>query len=271
MKVRMCLAPLQFNDTGEQKTEDIEDLFGLAVDRRWAWIFGTESGPGSGVIGKELLRVGDLNNYRMWIPSKTDKGVKQFSDCWIAVRQDLITGGWKRGFKLAIPGSEQLRDKMDIPKGKRWAPKGLAHVAFDCEKLGGRISLGAAHYITDARDPESPYWDLNKDLADVIDRWGQEASAGIDLAWYGGDQNMADQRNDQPQGDTFMGGNFLSAGDELKKWANTGHGPIDVIARRRNDRRVSALDVHVYNDRKFFQHSDHYVSEATYRVDSPKR
>lgn len=269
MKLRMGLAPLQFSDTGPQKKEDIEDLFGLAVERRWAWVFGTESGPGAGIIGEELKRVGNEADYKLWVPSLTDKGVQQFTDCWIAVRKDLISGNYERNFEPVIPGSGQLEDEMDLD-GKKWAPKGVTTVAFDCDKLQSRVSLAAGHYLTEARSPSSQFWDLNERLADAIEEWGHAASRGRDLAFYGGDQNMADNRNDQPQGDTFMGGNFISVADELKTWENTGHGAIDVIARRKNDRRVKAVDHEVYTDREFFQHSDHHVSEATYSVDPTK-
>lgn len=271
MKVRMGLAPLQFSDDGKQKTHDIEKLFGLAIERRWAWIFGTESGPGAGITSDELFRVAHESDYKPWVPARQGKGKSEHTDCWIMVRKDLISGNWSRGYEHAVDSSGAMRDEMDIPKNKSWGPKGLVHAAFDCDKLDARVSLGAAHYLTEGRDPSSPYWDLNQKLADTVDNWGAKASKGLDLAWYGGDQNMADSKNDEPQGDTFMGGKFLSSGDELKKWFNTGHGPIDVIARRKNDRRVAALNLRVFDDRDFFLFTDHHVSEATYEVDPSKR
>lgn len=267
MKVRMGLAPLQFSDTNKQHTDDIEDLFGLAIDRKWAWAFGTETGPGSGNTGEEIMRIAREAGYKPWVPSRSNKGIKRFTDGWIAVREDLITGGWKQGYNHGFDGSDQYEDEMKLGR-KKWAPKGLAHVSFDCEKLGGRVNLGVSHYLTDARDPDSKFWELNKKLTKVIDDWANEVSKGPDLVFYGGDQNMADHRNNEPQGDTFMGGKLKSIGDELKEWHNAGHGTIDVIASHPRDGRVKAIDTRVFRDKDFFQHGDHAVSEATYRVES---
>lgn len=266
MKVRIAHASLQFSDSNKQKTHDIEKLFGRAVDLRYAWITGTEAGPGAGNQGDELIRVGRESGYRVWVPEAQGKGIAKHTDCWIAVREDLVRGNWKRGYEHVIPGSAQFEDEMDL-KGKRWGPKGLVHVSFDSHPQLGRISVGAAHYLTGARFPSSPFWDLNKKLAETIGDWAKKVGKGKNLAFYGGDQNMADSKNDQAQGDTFMGERLTSAADELEKWRNTGHGPIDVIASYDADGRVKALRWNVLDDKKFFLHTDHFLCEAVYQVE----
>ena len=44
-------------------------------------------------------------------------------------------------------------------------------------------------------------------------------------------------------------------------------GVIDVLASYDRDGRVTALRVRALDDKEFFQHSDHYVVEAEYRVE----
>ena len=266
MRIRLAHASLQFSDSDKQHTKDIEKIFRRAVDLKYAWITGTESGPGAGNTGDELIRVGREAGYRMWVPEAQGKGIARHTDCWIGVRKDLIVGDWERGYDQVIPGSGQLEDEMDLD-GKRWGPKGLVRVGFDSLPEIGRVNVGAAHYLTDARFPTSKYWDLNKKLAERISEWAREVGKGKNLAFYGGDQNMADQRNNQPQGDTFFGGPLTSISDELKKWKNTGHGPIDLIASYDADGRVKGVRWNVLNDKKFFLHTDHFLCEAVYTVD----
>jgi hypothetical protein len=281
MRVRVAHASMQFGDSDHEHTADAEKLFDRAVDRKIAWITGTESGPGSGNLGEELLRVGKAHGYRMWVPEVTagprEKGGN--TDCWIGVREDLISGNFDHGYREAIPGSTQLYSANGHePDGfPRWGPKGLVTVAFDCEKLQGRVNIGAAHYLTGARSPNSPvikgvdHWEWNEKLAKVIAEWANEVGKGHDLAFYAGDQNMADSKNDQPQGDTFMGGPMTSLADELKKWQNTGHGPIDVIASYNRDSRVSGLDFEVFDDKEFFLNTDHFYLEGVFKVEPLKR
>jgi hypothetical protein len=267
MKIRLAHASLQFSDNDKQHTADIEKLFGRAVDLRYAWITGTEAGPGAGNTGSELLRVGKAAGYRMWVPEVQGKGVARHTDSWIAVRENLITGNWKRGYDNVIPGSAQLEDELPEPlKGKRWGPKGLVHVSFDSLPRIGHVSVGAAHYLTDARRPSSQYWEWNEKLGRHVTAWAREVGKGKALAFYGGDQNMADSKNNEPQGDTFFGGPVTSIADELKTWQNTGHGPIDVIASYDGDGRVKPLRWNVLDDKEFFLHTDHFLCEAVYEV-----
>lgn len=78
---------------------------------------------------------------------------------------------------------------------------------------------------------------------------------------------MADDRNNEPQGDTFFGQPLTSAWDELNRHESTGHGNIDVIASYNKDGRVKALDIVALDDKEFFLHTDHFLVEATFQVD----
>lgn len=267
MRVRVAHASLQFSDSDEQHTRDINKIFNRAVDRRVAWITGTEAGPGAGNTGRELIRIAREHGYRPWVPQHQGKGISQHSGSWLAVRKDLIDGDWKRGYRNVIPGSNQLEDEMDLG-GKRWGPRGLAHVSFDTTVAGlGSVSVGTAHYLTGGRDPQSPFWDLNKQLAREIGDWAREEGKGRNLCFYQGDQNMLDNRNNERQGDTFFDEPLTSSWDELKKWENTGHGTIDVIASYNRDGRVSALRTNALNDREFRLNTDHFLVEATFKVE----
>lgn len=270
-------ASLQFSDSDKQHTQDLLALFKRAVDRKVAWLTGTEAGPGAGNTNDELIRIGKEMGYRVWVPSskqKRPKGVKGWStDCWIAVREDLIDGNWTVDFIPAIPGSSELYEAQGLPGRTlpRWGPKGVVTVSFDNDLLG-RINLGAAHYLTQARSPRTgtvkgvDHWKMNERLAKAITDWAVTTGKGTALAFYGGDQNMADNRNSEPQGDTFFGGPMTSTWDELGKWENTGHGTIDVIASYDADGRVEALMSRALDDKEFFQHSDHFVVEAAFAV-----
>lgn len=272
MRLRVAHASLQFSDTNKQQTADVEAIFDRAVSRNLAWLTGTEAGPGAGNTGRELVRIGRAHGYKLWVPShQANGGAAQHTDCWIAVRQDLVGSGWKRGYEHVFNGSGQVGKDIEIPRGMRWGPKGLVHVEFNSSVPElGHISIGAAHYLTHARDPKSVFWDMNEKLTDEIAKWARRQGAGSGLVFYGGDQNMDDSKNKQPQGDTFMGAPLTSVWDEINKWPNTGAGTIDVMATYDKDRRVSVVNAFALNDRKFRLHADHFFIEAVVRV-APKK
>lgn len=273
MRLRVGHISLQFSDTSRQHTQDIERIFDRALRRRYAWITGTEAGPGAGNTTDELVRVGREQGYRMWVPSDT-KRRGQASGCWLGVRRDFITSGWKTGFVPGIPGSKELYQErgLDGDLNPKWGPRGIITAEFVNKDLG-QITLGVSHYLTKSRSPKQPpihgvdHWEQNKRLANVIAEWGKEAGAGPALVFYAGDQNMSDSLNDQPQGDTFFDGPFTSLGDELKRWFDTGHGSIDVLASYNKDHRVTAHNWQVFEDDEFFLNTDHFLCEGTYNVE----
>lgn len=278
MRVRVAHISLQFSDNDKQHTSDIEKIFDRAVDRRVAWLTGTESGPGSGNTAKELVRVAKEHGYRPWVPAAQAKGAGQHSGSWLVVRDDLVLGNWKQGFLPGIPGSAEFYKEQGLGSRTlpRWGPRGLVNVSFDSLPELGHISVGAAHYLTGARSPKGSvikgvnHWEENEKLAGIVGDWFREQGAGKGLAFYGGDQNMDDSKNEEPQGDTFFGANVTSVQDELLKWENTGHGPIDVIATYNKDGRVTALKVNVLDDSEFRLATDHFYLEAVLNVEPLK-
>lgn len=275
MRVRVAHVSMQYSDGPSQHTADLTKVFDRAVARKVAWVTGTESGPGANDTSDEIVRIAREHDYRPWVPSAGKHDHPGWAtDAWLAVRKDLITDNWEEHFTEAIPGSAEVyRDagiKAEFPK---WGPRGLVTVGFDCAALQGRINLCAAHYLTHAHkqgaDPEThgiDHWKLNEKLAQAVGDWAVKVGHGHDLAFYAGDQNMSDQKNDAPEGDTFMGEPFTSLADELKDWQSTGHGPIDVIASYNRDRRVTGVNFQAFNDREFSLNTDHFYLEGVFDI-----
>jgi GH25 family lysozyme M1 (1,4-beta-N-acetylmuramidase) len=250
-------ASLQYSDSTAQQREDLRRIFGRAAEREVAWATGTEAGPGAGAQRELLDEIGRDHGYRVFIPNRP-------TDTWVAVRRERINGSWESGHVPVVPGSGQLPDA--ITSGKRWGPKGITWASWNDAQLGRTVTIGAAHYLTDAREPSSPRWALNRQLAKAAGELARERGQGKAIVFYGGDQNMADNKNGEPQGDTFFGQPLTSAWDELGKWSGTGHGNIDVLASYDADRAVSAAYIRSLGDAKFPLHTDHFLVEAGFDV-----
>lgn len=245
-RLRLGHVSMQFSDTPEQMRQDVAAVFARAKERDYAWLTGTEAGAGADPLDKLLRAAAKAAGYRYFRPRRTD--------AWIAVREDLIAGGWRTYYAKVIDG-----------EAGKFTDKGPVEVAFDTPDLG-RITILAGHYLTKGRpNPRDPqygrYTAENQSLAHAIGERGRLGAKGSGLAFYGGDQNIDDRRDD-----TFFGAPFTTAWDELGRWENTGHGPIDVIASWDGDGRVKAVDVDAFPDSEVMLHTDHYLIEAAYDV-----
>lgn len=271
--VRAAHISLQFSDSAKQQERDIVSLFHRATQRNYAWLTGTESAPGSGNKNGPLLdRIGEDSGFRMWVPSLYEDGEGRFADCWIAVRENFVNGPWKTDYRHVIPRSAKLYAELNhenpAKMKPKWGPKGLTTVEFKNNRLG-EFNLGSAHYLRygDEDTPDAvihgvDHYEWNKKLAKEIEDWALEVGKGPALAFYAGDQNMNDRKYD-----TFHGGPMTSVADELRRWQNTGHGPIDVMASFNRDKRVEAMSFRVFDDTEFFLHTDHFLLEAIYRIE----
>lgn len=236
---------MQAFDTGQQKQMDVNKIFSRAKNREVAWITGTEAGPASMNLRKYLRDAGDEYGYRLQIAG----------DIWIAVRKAMIRGDWMDGW-INVLESEQGAGKHS-DRGVCWVQFVSAHQG----QLLGQVSVAAAHYLTKGRQPGDPNYRLNSRLSVAIGNWGKVHGKGAALAFYGGDQNIVDSKDD-----TFRGAPFTSLGDELKKYPSTGHGPIDVIASYNADKRVTGKYWRTLSDQEFRLNTDHFLCEGGYSV-----
>lgn len=242
---------MQFSDSKKQMAEDVERIFARAEEKKWSWVTGTEAGGEQTLHG--LLRDGAKEaDYRYWR--------QQGQDSWVAVREDLIDGGWETWYSgVIVPGV-----------AKHYTSKGVPSVSWDNDELG-RLSVLTCHYLTKGR-PGAPAEysqnvEENKALAKAIGERAIEVGKGANnLAFYAGDQNIADR-----VADTFFGEPLTSAWDEIRKWENTGHGNIDVIASFDRDKRVVAKWIRALDDSEFHLNTDHFLVEAAFEVGLAKR
>lgn len=242
-KIHVAHASLQFSDTGKQKRKDLQRLFRKARERNYAWFTGTEAGPGSGVLMKELPEIAKANGYRFFRPGATDS--------WVAVNEDFIDGGWSTHWDQVIAG-----------KAKAYTAKGVGAVSFRNKKLG-KITVIFCHLQTRGRKPGDPRYAQNVSLNRAIGAYARQAGKGGALVFYGGDQNIVDRF-----ADTFMGAPLTSSWDELDKYHRTHPkaGNIDVIASYDKDGRVSAAYARALPDKRFHLHADHFLVETGFYV-----
>lgn len=244
MKLHIAHISMQFSDSERHQRSDVTKIFQRAIKQDYAWITGTEAGPGAGELYDLLKSIGGGAGYRVWRPRRTDS--------WVAVRDDLVLGRWETSCTHVLDGT---RD---------YGPKGVVEVSF--LSPFGRVTVLACHYPTKgdpgARDPARRVnVDENRALARVIGEIAREEGKGRDLVFYGGDQNIVDRVSD-----TFFGEPLTSTWDELGKWAGTGHGNIDVIATYDHDKRVKAISSRALDDSEFKLHTDHWLVEAVIEI-----
>lgn len=236
---------MQFSDTMGAKEEDVNRLFARAQGKGVAWITGTEAGRGMSADLRELLsETGRKRGYRVLLARSADS--------WIAVSRNLIKGGWDKWWDQVLTSQDGAGTH---------GPRGVLGCEFDAEI--GHITVMTAHYLTQGRPGTAynPNLDENRKIAQAIGRRAVKHGKGRALVFYGGDQNIDDRKDD-----TFLGAPLTSLWDELKKYENTGHGVIDVIASYDHDGRVSGKYIRALDDREFPMHSDHHLVEGGYEV-----
>lgn len=231
-----------YKNTPAQWAHDTERV----LSRGYAWVTGTEVGADDD--WQALRVVARKNGYR----------VKRYKSNWIAVQKRLIKPGSLRwGHETVIPKEQVAGAGHDT--NMLWAT--FTHTAPGV----GRVSVVASHYPTKGV-PGGGSTGVNvrwtKKIAQAIAGKMAELGKGKALAFYGGDQNIADRLHD-----TFFGAPVTTCWDALGKYPNTGHGNIDVIASLKADKRVSCVSARTYNDKQLFLYGDHFLVEAAYRIE----
>lgn len=125
----------------------------------------------------------------------------------------------------------------------------------------GRISQAAVHYPTKGTRPNDPNFKIVRRYDQAITKWMVQAGAKEALAFVNGDFNIRDKDFDWTESKLWT-----SMGDELGKWPNTGHGPIDGFASYNKDGRVKAQSLVVLDDNRFHLYSDHFICRGTWSI-----
>lgn len=236
-------ASLQYSDTDAQQAADVEKLF--KKGKLYPIKTGTESGRET--ANRAALRecAADYNH-----------AIKFGRSNFVAVDKAIIKKGTNKSGVVFVVSNDKLvgfQHDRDFP----W----ITFTHAD-ERLG-RISVAGFHYSTKGREEKDPNNDTNEMYADKIGEWMRKSARGTAIALGAGDFNMLDPLKRQ---DWSFGNNFTSMADELGKYANTGHGPIDGFVSYDKDNRVKAKKFEVLEDKDFHLHTDHYVCRGTWTV-----
>ena len=240
MILNLAHLSMQYSDKEREKKLDARKIFSGKYDA----ITGTEAGEEA---TKRTMRVVAYNHGYTFFEMRSN---------WVSIRKSLIVPkSYRKGHRVFVDNDFVIGPGHDL--NVTWA---------GCEIKGyGKFSFMASHYATrgrPVRDKEfSKNLEANKKLARGIGELARELGAGKDLVFYGGDQNIIDRDTD-----TFFGGPLTTGWDELKKYEDTGHGNIDVIASYDHDSRVKAKYIRALDDKEQFMYTDHYVVEAGFEV-----
>lgn len=239
---------LQYSDTEPQMRHDVRTLF--EKGKQFPVKTGTESGPDNPLydIVEEFAK-------------KFDHALVRYRANWVAVDRDIIKRNSARKGRIFVADNARLTGRQH--------DRGFPTLSFTHkDERMGRIHVAGFHYSTHGRLPNDPNYDTNKLYAEKIALWMQEAAKGTDIALGAGDFNMIDKF---PRQDWAFGEPFTSMGDELSKYPNTGHGPIDGFVSYDGDKRVKAKKLEVLADNKLKMFTDHYVLRGTWSVRHLKR
>jgi len=236
-------ASMQYSDTKAQQIHDAQAVFAYAQKHRVWWLTGTEANQPA-----------DAANFRIGAEQYSYQFIHRGGDVWVALSPLVAAGRPSSAWTAVIPG-----------KKGAYPTRGVLRVSFSHVQLG-RITVLASHYnLSGPKHPNAPGAKQNPIIAAELQAQVRKYGKGNGLVFYGGDQNMHDER---PHSDTFFGGWLISAWDELDVYDPThpGHETIDVIARSIKDTRVGAVYCHGLDDTKIALHTDHYPVEASYDI-----
>ena len=243
-KLRFCHASLQFSDTAAQQKADVTKLFSRGYDV----ITGTEAGHGSGKLEDFLVEAAKAKGYFFSKPGRYDT--------WVAVKKTLVVVNPTMGSEFAIWRSSRHNP---APPG-RWGDKGVVWMQWNMGPTFGKFAVGAVHNLTWKGAGDKLKVETDHTYAEVMEKW--RVKMGAAECFIGGDFNRSDKTHD-----VFMGkAGFITAADELKRHQNTGHGPIDGIAREKSTKRVKCVRYEVLDDKEMFMNTDHWILEADYEV-----
>lgn len=235
--------PMQFSDTPAEQQADAEQIFKRARQAGKAHLSGTETAPGTAVY-EAVKAAAKKYGYRLHVARSV----------WVAIDEQKI----KKGTRVQV-GYEQVIESHE-GTGKH-TDRGIVWITYTHAILGTKVTHGCAHYLTNGRKPGQPNFVLNQRLAAAIGDWARDKGKKGAIVTYAGDQNIVDRTED-----TFFGSPLTSLWDELKKYEDTGHGNIDVIATYDGDGRVTATSIDAKTDKEFRLAADHFLLDGAVDV-----
>lgn len=244
--LRIAHISMQFNDTPAQKRSDTNKIFARGYDV----ITGTEAGGAA--LNTALRDSAKAHGYYVHVTGRYDT--------WVAMKQELATGGYLTGEEYVMQGAKSTRPR---PPGI-WSPKALVWASWTMPGYG-RLTVGSVHTLTRKGAGAALKRSSDRKFARIINRWGKRHGRGTNMVMVAGDFNLSDRLFDLFK--MWRGrAKFKTCWDELRKWPNTGHGNIDAIARYIPDARVKLLGARTLNDKAFPLHTDHFLVEAEYQI-----
>lgn len=234
---------LQFSDSPAQQEADVKRLF--EQGNSFPIKTGTESGDDNA-----------LHDLVEFYAKKFDHLLAARQGNWVAVDRAIIQKrSQRRGHVFVVDNARLVGHQRD---------REFPWIQFTHAKPGvGRLAVAGFHYSTAGRLPNNPNWDTNKLYAESIAEWMQEFAKGHNIALGAGDFNMIDSMRNQ---DWAFGNGFTSLADELGRYYNTGHGPIDGLVSFDADKRVKAKKLVVLDDKELHMHTDHFVVRGTWSI-----
>lgn len=234
---------LQFSDDRDLQVADVEQLF--KKGKAFPLKSGTESGRETASRGALIECAKDYNH-----------AIKFGRSNWVAVDKAIVKpGSLKKDVVFVVSNDTLVGHQHD---------RDFPYITFThADARLGRISVAGFHYSTKGREKSDPNNDTNEMYADKIGEWMRKSARGTAIALGAGDFNMLDPLQRQ---DWAFGRNFTSMADELGKYKNTGHGPIDGFVSFDKDGRVKAKKFEVLTDADMKMFTDHYVCRGTWTV-----
>lgn len=234
---------LQFSDSPAQQKADVKKLF--EKGQQFPIKTGTESGDDNALY--ELVE---------FYSKKWNHLLMRKEGNWVAVDRDIIKKRSQRRGSIFVASNDRLSGRQ--------RDRAFPWIQFEHVKPGvGVIAVAGFHYSTHGKLPLDPNYDTNKLYAKKIAEWMQKFARGQRIALGAGDFNMIDKF---PRQDWAFGQGFTSMADELGKYPNTGHGPIDGFVSWDRDGRVKAKKLVVLDDKELHMHTDHFVLRGTWNI-----
>lgn len=242
LRIDVMHISMQYSDTTAQQRADSDKVFARARTRKIWWVTGTEANNAE-----------DRANISSGAAKYGFRFIHKGGDVWIAIDPARIAGNLKSDFTKVIQGV-----------AGRYPTRGVLRATFDPKLPVGQLTILAAHY--NLGPPGHPHGTGPVDnplIAKEIGRQAKVYGKGSGLVFYGGDQNIHDNKFD-----SFYGEPLTSTWDELRHYAPTHPGPetIDVIASYDPDGRVKAAYSRSQNDATFHLNTDHFLVEAGFDI-----